>query len=136
MRRPELRLKIRHRVVSVAIAAVGLFLLRAICGMGEEVIIRQYSENWRPWNRGDTVRVRLDIDRLRAYDLSKDDVMKALGESRMVDPSEPKRVDPPPGVVFVTRLDKPDRYENIILKANAEGEIVRLRDVAKVEVGW
>jgi multidrug efflux pump subunit AcrB len=121
-------------LIGVAVAAVGLFLLRATWGTADEVILRQYSEDWRPWNRGHTLRVRLDIDRLRAYDLSKEDVMRALTPSRMVDPKEPPA---PPGVVFVTRVYKRlDQYENIILKANAEGDVVRLKDVAKVEFGW
>ena len=84
-----------------------------------------------PHNRGDAVRIRLDTDRLRAYGLSKEDVMKALTPSGLVDPKEPL---PPSGVVFDTHLAKPDRYENVILKANDEGHIVRLKDVAKVEL--
>lgn len=59
-----------------------------------------------------------------------------LEETRMIDPSEPKRVDPPPGVVFLTHLYRYGDYENIILSATPEGEIVRLKDVAKVEVEW
>ena len=82
-----------------------------------------------PWNRGDAVRVRLDPERLRAYGLSKEDVMKALAPSGIVDPKEPL---PPPGVVFNALL-RPDQYENCIVKASAEGDIVRLKDVAKVE---
>ena len=31
--------------------------------------------------------------------------------------------------------DKPDAYKNIILKANSEGDILRLRDVGEVELG-
>jgi len=92
--------------------------------------IRQYSWDGHPGNRGDAIRVWLDRDRLLAYDLSQDDLMTALTPSGTVDPQEPP---PLPGVVFVSRLRKPDQYENIVLKANAEGEIVRLKDVAKVE---
>ena len=133
MRPPDLRFKIRDLMIGVAVSAVGLFLLRATSGRADEFIIRQYSEDWRPWNRGAAVRVRLDIDRLRAYDLSKEDVMKAVTPSRMVDPKEP---GPPAGVVFFSRFCKPDQCDTIILRANAEGEIIRLKDVAKFEVGW
>jgi AcrB/AcrD/AcrF family protein len=93
--------------------------------------IRQYPKDGHPWNRGNAILVWLDIDRLRAYDLSCEDVMKALCESSVVGPG--RRVDPPPGVVFVTRLDRPEKWEKLIVRANAEGEIVRLKDVAKVE---
>jgi multidrug efflux pump subunit AcrB len=95
--------------------------------------IRQYPKDGQPWNRGEAILIRLDIDRLRAYDLSSEDVMKALQESGVV--GSGRRVDPPPGVVFVTRLHGPKRYENVIVRANAEGEVVRLKDVAKIEVG-
>ena len=84
-----------------------------------------------PWNRGNAVQVRLDIDRLHAYGLSEADVMSALTTSGTVDPKEPL---PPPGVVFNRHLSRPDQYENVILKANPEGDIVRLKDVAKVEL--
>ena len=42
-----------------------------------------------PWNRGDALLVRLDIDRLRAYKLSKEDVMKAVTPARFLDPKWP-----------------------------------------------
>ncbi len=95
--------------------------------------IRQYPKAGHPWNRGDAILVRLDIDRLSACHLSSEDVMKALQESGVV--GRRRRVEPPAAVVFVTRLYRPEQYEKLILKANAEGEVVRLKDVAKVEVG-
>ena len=85
----------------------------------------------QPGNRSRAVQVRLDIDRLRAFNLSKEDVINALTPSRIIDPKEPL---PPPGVVFDTHLSTPDLYKNVILKADAEGNIVRLKDVAKVEL--
>jgi hypothetical protein len=120
-------------MIGVAVAAVGLLVLRVSWGTAEVIVVRRYSKDWRPWNRGHEVRVRLDADRLRAYGLSKDDAMKALTPSRMVDPQEPP---PPPGVVFVThRYGRPDQWENVILRVSPDGEsIVRIKDVAKVEV--
>jgi multidrug efflux pump subunit AcrB len=47
----------------------------------------------------------------------------------MVDPKEPP---PPPGVVFSPH-PRPEQFEEVILRANPEGEIVRLRDVGKIE---
>ena len=96
--------------------------------------LRQHPEDRHPWNRGPTIRIRLDSDRLRAYDLSYEDVRKALGESSIV--RSPRRVEPPPGVVFVRRLYKPEQVENFIVKATARGEIIQFKDIAKVEVGW
>lgn len=82
-----------------------------------------------PGNRGDAVLIRLDPDRLRAYGLSKEDVMEAATASGLVGFKDP----PPPGVVFNTHILRPDQYAKIILKANSEGEIVRLQDVAQIE---
>jgi hypothetical protein len=122
-------------MIGVAVAAVGLFVLRATWIGSDEFIVRQYSGEWRPWNRGHGFRVRVDLDRLRAHGISKEDVMDALKPSGMV--GSPGRVDPPPpGVVFMTRYVTPDRYENIILKAIPEGDLVRLKDVAKIERSW
>ena len=134
MRRPDFRFKIRHLMIGVAIAALGLFLLRAIRGTADEIICCQWSEDWRPWNLGHAVRVQLDVDRLRAYNLSKEDVMTALRPSRLVGPKEPP---PPPGVVFgIVVYKDPAAYGTIILKAYPDGTLVRLKDVAKVEVDW
>jgi multidrug efflux pump subunit AcrB len=38
--------------------------------------------------------------------------------------------------VLGSPLPRLDQYKKVILKANAEGEIVRLKDVAKLEAGW
>jgi hypothetical protein len=122
-------------MIGVALAAVGLFVLQETWIRSDEFIVRQYSGEWRPWNRGHGFRVRVDMDRLRANGLSKEDVIYALTPSSLV--GSPGRVDlPPPGVVFMTRYVTPDQYENSILKATAEGEILRLKDVAKIERSW
>jgi Cu/Ag efflux pump CusA len=91
------------------------------------------------------MRAVLSPDRMRACNLSDDDVMKALRESRLNNNGSP------PDIGFATdqtsmtvvehvltwraRYNKPAQYANIILKANPDGEILRLKDVAKVEVG-
>ena len=134
MRRTSLRFKIRLLLIGMAVAAVGLFCFRAAWGGADEIIDCQWSEDWRPWNLGHAIRVRPDVDRLRAFDLSEEDVMRSLEPSRMIDPREPP---PPPGVVFGFRVDKdPVPYGNIIVKSNPDGTIVRLKDVAKVKVDW
>jgi HAE1 family hydrophobic/amphiphilic exporter-1 len=133
MRRPDLRFDCRRLVIGVVIAAVGFFLLRAYWVIPEDVVVFRYSVVGWPLNRSDAVRVRLDFDRMRARGISRDDVMKALTPSGLIGP-----VEPPPrhGVVIVTHIPRPDWCENIVLKANSEGEVVRLKDVAKVESSW
>ena len=93
-------------------------------------------------NRIFAMRVWLNPDRMRAYDLSSDDVMKAVQEQSMI--GSPGRLGQATGktsqskeyvLTYIGRYNKPDQYENIILKANPKGEILRLKDVGEVELG-
>jgi len=107
--------------------------IKRIRGVGSATILgsRQYA-----------MRVWLDLDRMRAYNLSSDDIMKSLGQQSMI--GSPGRLGQATGktsqtveyvLTYVGRYNKPDQYENIILKANPDGEILRLKDVAKIELG-
>ncbi len=71
-----------------------------------------------------------------------DEVMKALNEQSMI--GSPGRLGQATGqtsqtleyvLTWIGRYDTPEQYEKIILKANPEGEILRLGDVAKVSLG-
>ncbi|MFO0889344.1 MAG: efflux RND transporter permease subunit [Isosphaeraceae bacterium] len=93
-------------------------------------------------NRVFAMRVWLDPDRMRAYNLSSEDVMKALSEQSII--GSPGRLGQATGrtsqskeyvLTYVGRYNKPEQYGNIILKANPNGEILRLRDVGDVELG-
>jgi HAE1 family hydrophobic/amphiphilic exporter-1 len=93
-------------------------------------------------NRIFAMRVWLDPDRMRAYKLSTEDVMKALSEQSMI--GSPGRLGQATGktsqtkeyvLTYIGRYNKPEQYANIILKANPEGEILRLKDVGDVELG-
>ena len=93
-------------------------------------------------NRAYAMRVELNLERLRAYEVSADDVMKAVSEQSTI--GSPGRLGQATGrtsqtteyvLTWVGRYSKPEQYENIILKANPDGEILRLRDVAKVSLG-
>ena len=101
-------------------------------------------------NRANRVRVILDIDRMRAYNLSLDDLLKATGESRMIGSPEEERLrqaklQTSPTLEFVLGSSvlasvhigniKPEQFGNLILKASPEGEILRLTDVATVRSG-
>ena len=88
------------------------------------------------------MRVELNLDRMRAYRVSAEDVMKAIKEQSMI--GSPGRLGQATGttsqtieyvLTWVGRYDKPEQYENIILRANPNGEILRLKDVAKVALG-
>src|SRR3954453_15105698 len=93
-------------------------------------------------NRAYAMRVELNLERMRAYKVSSADIMKAIKEQSMI--GSPGRLGQATGrtsqtieyvLTWVGRYNKPEQYENIILRANAKGEILRLRDVAKVELG-
>ncbi len=93
-------------------------------------------------NRAYAMRVELNLERMRAYKISSDEVMEAIAEQSMI--GSPGRLGQATGktsqtveyvLTWVGRYTKPDEYENIILKANPNGEILRLGDVATVELG-
>ncbi|XZE34859.1 efflux RND transporter permease subunit [Pirellulaceae bacterium SH501] len=93
-------------------------------------------------NRAYAMRVELNLDRLRAYNLSSDDVMKAIAEQSMI--GSPGRLGQATGrtsqtveyvLTWVGRYNKPEQYESIILRANPDGQIIRIKDVATVSLG-
>jgi len=88
------------------------------------------------------MRVWLNLDRMRAYNISTEEVMDALKEQSVV--GRPGRLGSSSGIqaqsleyvlTYKGRLNKPEEYENIIVRANAEGESILLRDIARVELG-
>ncbi|MDB4972711.1 MAG: bepE 1, partial [Myxococcaceae bacterium] len=93
-------------------------------------------------NRAYAMRVELDPDRMRAYRVSADEVMKALASQSMI--GSPGRLGQATGttsqtleyvLTWVGRYTTPEQYENIILRANPKGEILRLKDIARVVLG-
>ncbi len=92
-------------------------------------------------NRHSALRIRLDPGRMRAQNLSSEDIMKALAPSGMFEPS--RRLDAAMGktlqskeyeLIHISGHIKPEQLANIILKANAKGEILMLKDVGQVEL--
>lgn len=88
------------------------------------------------------MRVWLNPDRMRAYNISVDEVMEAMGEQSIV--GRPGRLGRSSGIkaqsleyvlTYKGRYNKPEEYENIIIRANAEGESIHLGDIATVELG-
>ncbi len=93
-------------------------------------------------NRAYAMRVELNLDRMRAYSISSDEVMEAIAEQSMI--GSPGRLGQATGrtsqtveyvLTWVGRYEKPEQYENIVLKASPEGEILHLKDVATVSLG-
>ncbi len=88
------------------------------------------------------MRVWLNPDRMRAYDISIDEVMEAMGEQSIV--GRPGRLGRSSGIqaqsleyvlTYKGRFNEPEEYEGIIIRANAEGESIHLGDIARVELG-
>ncbi|MGA7495154.1 MAG: efflux RND transporter permease subunit [Isosphaeraceae bacterium] len=93
-------------------------------------------------NRTFAMRIWLKPDRMRAYKISTEDIMKAVAEQSII--GSPGRLGQATGktsqskeyvLTYVGRYNKPEQYGNIILRANPDGEILHLKDVAEVELG-
>ncbi|GAB3573751.1 efflux RND transporter permease subunit [Spirosoma luteolum] len=88
------------------------------------------------------MRVWLDPDRMRAYNISTEEVMKAIGEQSII--GRPGRLGQSSGIAaqsleyvltYKGRYSDPKEYEGIIIRANSAGESIHLRDIARVELG-
>ncbi|MBK0369691.1 efflux RND transporter permease subunit [Flavobacterium agrisoli] len=88
------------------------------------------------------MRVWLKPDRMRAYNISAEEVLEAMKEQSIL--ARPGRLGISSGkksqsleyvLTYRDRYDKPEEYKDIILRANSEGEMIKLKDVADVELG-
>jgi HAE1 family hydrophobic/amphiphilic exporter-1 len=88
------------------------------------------------------MRVWLNPERMRAYKISVEEVMSAIGEQSII--GRPGRIGQSSGIAaqsleyvltYKGRYNKPEEYEGIIIRANSEGESIHLRDIATVELG-
>ncbi|RJE71914.1 efflux RND transporter permease subunit [Reichenbachiella sp. MSK19-1] len=107
--------------------------LQRINGVGLAQIVgsRQYA-----------MRVWLNPDRMRAYNISSEEVMDALNEQSIIgSPGRLGRADSKRSeaieyvLTYKGRYSDADQYKNVIIRANDDGEILRLKDVADVELG-
>lgn len=107
--------------------------LQRINGMGRAQILGSRTYAMRVW---------LKPDRMRAYNVSTEEVMRAMEEQSII--GRPGRLGQASGktaqsleftLTYKGRFNKPEEYENIIIRANAEGELLHLKDIAEVELG-
>ncbi|MGZ3409574.1 MAG: efflux RND transporter permease subunit [Xanthobacteraceae bacterium] len=89
-----------------------------------------------------SMRVWLDPDQLFARGLVPQDIIQALQQqSQQVTAGQVGAPPTPPGQAFQYtlnvsgRLDDPGEFENVIVKTGDNGEITRVRDVGRVELG-
>jgi HAE1 family hydrophobic/amphiphilic exporter-1 len=89
------------------------------------------------------MRVYLNPDRMRAYNVSSKEVMDAMSNQSLI--GRPGRLGQSSGlqaqakeytlVYSASRYEKPEQYENIVIRSTPSGEILRLKDIAKVMLG-
>jgi HAE1 family hydrophobic/amphiphilic exporter-1 len=93
-------------------------------------------------NREYAMRVWLKPDRMLAYKISADEVMEALAQQSLE--ASPGKTGESSGkrsqsfeyvLKYPGRFTTQEQYGNIVLRANPNGEILRLKDVANVEFG-
>ena len=92
------------------------------------------------WGTGDySMRIWLKPDAMAIYGLVPDDITNALAE---------QNIEAAPGKIgensnqsfeyvlkYKGRLEKPEEYDNIVIRSAGNGQLLRLKDVARVELG-
>ena len=93
-------------------------------------------------NREYAMRIWLKPDRMLAYSVSAEEVLKALDEQNLE--AAPGKTGESSGkkaqsfeyvLKYPGRYSTKEGYENIVLKSNPNGQILRIKDVADVEFG-
>ncbi len=89
-----------------------------------------------------SMRLWLKPDRMRAYNISSEEVVEAVKDQSLI--ARPGRLGLSSGkkaqsteyvLNYVGRFSEPEQYENIIIKSSEFGEMVKLKDIASVELG-
>lgn len=106
--------------------------LARIQGVGEAQVFGGGDYAMRAW---------LNPDQIASRGLTAGDVVRAMREQNVQVSAGQLGAEPMPGSSFLTpinargRLETPEEFGNIVIKTGAGGEIVRLSDVARLELG-
>ncbi|WP_110693463.1 efflux RND transporter permease subunit [Salinicola halophyticus] len=106
--------------------------LAKIPGVGEAQMFGGGDYAMRAW---------LDPDRIASHGLTAGDVVAAMREQNVQVSAGQIGAEPTPHSDFLTlinakgRLSTEQEFGNIVLKVGADGEVLRLRDVARLELG-
>lgn len=104
--------------------------IQRVPGVGQALVFGAKDYSMRVW---------LKPDRLIANNLSPKDVLDAIRDQNLE--AAPGRLGQSSPEVFEYvlkykgKLNKNEDYENIVVKANADGSMLRLKDLARVEFG-
>jgi hydrophobic/amphiphilic exporter-1 (mainly G- bacteria), HAE1 family len=108
-------------------------VLLRLDGVGDLTLFgeRQYS-----------LRVWLDPDKLSAFGLTAGDVVRAVQEQNVQVSGGALGTQPSPSdnafqfiVTTQGRFDDPRQFRDVIVKATGDGQLIRVQDVARVELG-
>ena len=88
------------------------------------------------------IRVWVNPDTLGKLDITVNEIVRALQAQNTVNPAGQVGAEPvPPGQEFTYavraqgRLASVEEFENVVVRAKPDGSLVRVRDVARVELG-
>ena len=107
--------------------------LKRVDGVGFANIMGQRESSMRVW---------LKPDRMTVYNVSADDVISALRNQNVE--AAPGKIGESSGrksqslqyvLRYTGKFTDQAQYENIIIKANPSGDILRLKDIAEIEFG-
>lgn len=107
--------------------------LQRVKGMGRAIALG---------SRSFAIRVWLNPERMLAYKISAEEVLQSIDEQSVL--GRPGRVGLSSGheaqsleYVFSYKgwFNKPEEYKEIIIKSNAEGQLIKLKDIAEIEAG-
>ena len=105
--------------------------LKRIDGVGYSEIVSEKDYSMRVW---------LKPDRMTSYKISADEIVEAIqaqnveaapgkaGESSDKTPQSLQYV-----LLYTGKFNTPEQYENLVLRADADGSVLKLKDVADVE---
>ncbi len=119
--------------------ALGDFMVRNVLGE-----IRRIPGVGRAtlYSTEQSLRVWIDPEKLVGFNLTADDVTKAINAQNAQVASgsvgaEPSNKDQKVSALVLVKgqLGSPDEFGGIVLRANPDGSTVRLRDVARIEIG-
>jgi len=107
--------------------------LARVTGVGEATLFGRYAYSMRIW---------FDIERLSSLGLVPSDVVAAINAQNVQAPVGRIGARPVPddqkfqlNLQTQGRLTKPEEFGAIVLRANADGSVLKVSDVARVELG-
>ncbi|KQS33329.1 efflux RND transporter permease subunit [Dyadobacter sp. Leaf189] len=107
--------------------------LKRIDGVGRAQIMGSKDYSMRVW---------LKPDRMNSYNVSADEVVQAIRDQNVV--AAPGKTGVASGreqqvlqyvLKYTGKLFEPEQYDNIVLRSNPDGSMLKLKDVADIEFG-